>query len=80
MLAMLATDAISSFWIGLWYIALFGIGTVLSMATITLLMGIPFAVAGQFHRINTAIAGVAGTASIALGVFLMYELAVVERL
>jgi high-affinity nickel permease len=80
MLAVLATDAVSSFWIGIWYILLFGFGTILSMGILTLLIGIPFAVSGQFQRVNTAIAGVAATLSIALGVLLMYNLAVVEGL
>ena len=78
MLAVLATDAVSSFLVGLWYIVLFGVGTILSMGLLTLLMGIPFAISGQFQRLNAAIAGVAGIASIAFGAFLMYELAIVE--
>ncbi len=80
MLAVLATDAVSSFWIGVWYILLFGFGTILSMGILTLLIGIPFAFSGQFRRVNATIAGVAATLSIALGGFLMYELAVVEGL
>ena len=80
MLAVLATDAVSSFWVGMWYILLFGVGTVLSMGSLTLLMGIPFAITGQFRRLNTAIAGIAGTASIVFGAFLMYHLAVVGGL
>ncbi|MBI4198353.1 MAG: sulfite exporter TauE/SafE family protein [Chloroflexi bacterium] len=80
MLAVLASDAISNFWIGIWYILIFGLGTVLSMSLITLMLGIPFAVTGQYERINRAVAGVAGTASIAFGVFLMYDLAVLGGL
>ncbi|MBI4201088.1 MAG: sulfite exporter TauE/SafE family protein, partial [Chloroflexi bacterium] len=80
MLVVLASDTVSSFWVGIWYIALFGIGTVLSMGMITLLMGIPFAISGRFQRVNAVIASVAGTASIAFGLFLMYELAIVEGL
>ena len=80
MLVVLATDAVASFWVGVGYIALFGVGTIFSMGLLTLLMGIPFALAGQFQRVNTAIARVAGTGSIAFGVFLMYELAIVEGL
>jgi len=80
MLAVLASDAVSSFWIGVWYILLFGFGTILSMGVLTLLIGIPFAVSGQFQRVNTAIAGVAATLSIALGGLLMYKLAIVEGL
>lgn len=80
MLAVLATDAIQNFWVGIWYILLFGVGTVLSMGLITLVLGIPFALTGQFERINRLVAGTAGTASIAFGAFLMFELAIVEGL
>ena len=80
MLLVLTTDAVSSFVVGLLYILLFGIGTVISMGAITLLMGIPFSMSGRFERVNRAIAGVAGVASISFGLFLMYELAIVEGL
>jgi sulfite exporter TauE/SafE len=78
MLAVLVTDAVTSFWVGLFYIVLFGLGTVMSMGMLTVLMGIPFAISGQFQRVNAAVASIAGTLSIAFGVFLMYELAIVE--
>ena len=78
MLVVLTTDVVSSFIVGLFYILLFGVGTVLSMGAITLLMGIPLSVSGRFERVNRVIAGVAGTSSILFGLFLMYELAVVE--
>ncbi|MBI4339988.1 MAG: urease accessory protein UreH [Chloroflexi bacterium] len=80
MLAVLASDAISNFWLGIWYILLFGMGTVVSMAAITLGLGIPFAITGQYQRISRMVAGVAGTASILFGVFLMFDLALVEGL
>ena len=80
MLVVLTTDKVSSFTVGLLYIVIFGIGTVLSMGVITLFMGIPFAISGRFERVNQAIAGVAGVASVAFGLFLMYELAIVEGL
>ena len=80
MLVVLTTEVVSSFLVGLFYILLFGLGTVLSMAAITLLMGIPFAISGQFERVNRVIAGVAGTTTILFGLFLMYELAIVEGL
>ena len=78
MLVVLTTDAVSSFMVGLLYILIFGVGTILSMGIITLLMGIPFSISGRFERVNRAIAGAAGTASISFGLFLMYELAIVE--
>jgi ABC-type nickel/cobalt efflux system permease component RcnA len=80
MLVVLATDEVTSFGVGISYILLFGVGTIISMGALTLLMGIPFAISGQFQRLNAAIAGAAGTGSIAFGLFLMYRLAVVEGL
>jgi ABC-type nickel/cobalt efflux system permease component RcnA len=80
MLLVLTTDVVSSFLVGLFYILLFGVGTILSMSVITLLMGIPFSMSGRFERVNRAIAGVAGMASISFGLFLMYELAIVQGL
>ena len=71
-------DVVSSFVVGLFYLIMFGVGTVLSMGLLTLLMGIPFAISGQFERVNRVIAGVAGVSSISFGLFLMYELAVVD--
>lgn len=80
MLLVLAGDQIKGIGAGLLYIALFGLGTILSMSAITLVMGIPFAVSGQYRRFNAVVAGVAGVASIAYGVFLMYELTLGEGL
>lgn len=77
MLAVLATDAVSSFWMGISYIGLFGVGTILSMGALTLLMGIPFAISSRFQRVNTTIAGIAGVVSIVFGVLIMYESAMV---
>jgi ABC-type nickel/cobalt efflux system permease component RcnA len=80
MLVVLTSDAVSSFVVGLLYIFLFGFGTVLSMGAITLLMGIPFSISGRFERVNRVIASVAGVASIFFGLFIMYDLAIVEGL
>jgi ABC-type nickel/cobalt efflux system permease component RcnA len=66
---------ISSIWVGLGYLLLFGAGTVLSMAAITLLLGVPFAITGQFERVNRVVAGIAGTSSFVFGFALMGEIA-----
>lgn len=76
MLVVLSTKAVTSLWLGLSYILLFGVGTILAMSFLTLLLGIPFAVTGRFQRLNTTVAGIAGVASILFGAFLMYEVAV----
>ena len=73
MLALLPT--ISSFWIGVSYLILFGVGTVLSMALITLVLGIPFALSGSSTKLYNSVTGVAGALSIIFGVALMSDIA-----
>ena len=72
MLVLLPT--LSSFWTGIGYLVLFGLGTVLSMAIITLALGVPFAISGSFQRLNRAISGVAGMASVLFGIALMSDI------
>ena len=73
MLAFLPT--ISSSLVGVGYIALFGLGTILSMALITVVLGIPFAMTGSYKRINEVVSGVAGALSIVFGAALMSDVA-----
>ena len=64
---------LSSFWVGLGYLLMFGIGTILSMAAVTLLLGVPFAVAKDARRLNHGVSAGAGVLSIVLGVALMTD-------
>ena len=73
MLALL--PALPSFWAGVGYLVLFGVGTVLSMASITLLLGVPFAITGGFDRLNRVVSGAAGAVSVAIGGALMSDIA-----
>ena len=66
---------ISSLWVGVGYLLLFGLGTMLSMAAITLLLGVPFSITRSFNRLNTGVSGAAGLASVAFGIVLMSDLA-----
>ena len=66
---------ISLFWVGVSYLLLFGLGTMLSMAAITLALGVPFSLSNQFERLNRGVARVAGTASLVFGAALMSDLA-----
>ena len=65
---------IELFWVGVGYLLLFGAGTMLSMAAVTLVLGIPFAISGRFERMNRTVAGVAGTASLVFGFALMADI------
>ena len=66
---------IDSVWVGVGYLAPFGIGTMVSMAIITVALGLPFALTGRFRTMDGAVASVAGSASLLLGVALMADLA-----
>jgi len=66
---------IESFWTGVGYLALFGVGTVVSMGVITVGLGIPFALSAQFERLNRAVARVAGASSLVLGAVIMSDIA-----
>lgn len=66
---------IEAFWVGLGYLVVFGVGTVASMAVITIILGVPFAFTSQARQWQRAIAGAAGVASLAVGVALMAEIA-----
>ena len=72
MLILLQT--LPSFWAGVGYLILFGVGTVLSMAAITILLGVPFALVGNRVAANRVISAVAGSASVLFGAALMSDI------
>ena len=72
MLALLPT--IDSFIVGVLYLLLFGFGTVMSMAVITIILSLPFAISGSRKTINNTVSSIAGAASVILGLALMVEI------
>ena len=72
---LLLLPKISSSWVGLGYLLLFGVGTVMSMAAITVILAVPFAFSGGFGRLNLGVSGVAGAMSVVLGAALMSDIA-----
>jgi ABC-type nickel/cobalt efflux system permease component RcnA len=73
MLVLLPT--IESFFVGLIYLLLFGVGTVVSMALITIVLSLPFAISGNHQKLNNVITGIAGTSSVIFGIALMSDIA-----
>jgi ABC-type nickel/cobalt efflux system permease component RcnA len=73
MLVLLPT--IGSFWLGLLYILLFGIGTIISMCAITLILSLPLSLGKGFKNLNVTVSGAAGFFSILLGVLIAYDFA-----
>lgn len=69
-----------SLWIGGIYLILFSIGTMVSMAVVTLVLGIPFAITGRFKKLNEVVTSVAGTASVVLGGAIMSDVMIGTQL
>ena len=75
MLVVLST--INSVPLGLAYIAIFGAGSIASMAAMSTLISLPFA-KSRNHRLSLVLKYVSAVIALAIGVGLMYELGVVE--
>ena len=77
MLAVLSS--IESVPMGLAYIAIFGAGSIASMAAMSALIGLPFSRAGDYRRLNLALRYMAAAITLAIGIGLVYELGIIER-
>ena len=66
--------SIDGFWVGVGYLLLFGVGTIISMGAITILLGVPSALTQGARRLNLGIAGAAGIASLGFGLMLMSDI------
>lgn len=77
MLVVLST--INSIPLGLAYIAIFGAGSIASMAAMSALLGLPFSRAGNYKRTSLLLKYAAAVITLAIGVGLVYELGIVEQ-
>jgi len=78
MLLVLAT--VRSLPLGILYILIFGLGTMLGMAVVTMLISLPFLAASRMQRVHTGLTLAAGLASIAIGCITMIEIGMLQRL
>jgi high-affinity nickel-transport protein len=63
------------------YLLLFGVGTVVGMMLITAVIAVPFAyTAGRFATVNRYLGVASGLLSLAVGLFLVYEIGLVDGL
>ena len=70
-IALLVVAAVPGAWLGLVYLALFGLGTIAGMALITLTIAVPSTLATQrFGVMQGALRLASGVASVAFGLFL----------
>jgi hypothetical protein len=62
------------------YITVFGVGSIMGMTIMSLLVGVPARLTLQFARTYLAVRGLSGLFSVGLGLFIVYENAVLNRL
>jgi high-affinity nickel-transport protein len=80
-LTLLVLAAIPSLFLGLLYIAIFGVGLVGGMMIMSTLLALPAKLtSGRFARANIALRGLAGLFSLCLGIFMVYDIGFVNHL
>jgi len=80
-LMLLVLSTIQSPLEGVVYILIFGIGSILGMMVISTLIGLPFSLSsGRFTSINHSIRFMAGMLSVALGIFVMVDIGLIQGL
>jgi len=73
-LTLLVLTQIQSLWLGLLYLAVFGVGSTLGMLLMSGLIGLPFVLSGRrLTRLNHGLQTAAGGLSIALGLWYAYQ-------
>ena len=62
------------------YIAVFGVGSMMGMTIMSVLVSVPARLTVEFARTNLALRGLSGLFSVGLGLFIVYENGVLNRL
>jgi high-affinity nickel-transport protein len=79
--ALLVMTTIRDPWVSTAYLLLFGLGTIAGMVLITAVISTPFIhTAKRFARLNRAITVAAGVISLAFGLFVAYQIGIVQGL
>lgn len=80
-LMLIVIPTIESKALGLLYIVVFGIGSIGGMMIMSFLVGLPFHLtASRFNLVNRLLQGTAGIVSVALGLAIIYEKGINDRL
>jgi len=79
-LVVLVASSFGSVEMVLSFILIFGIGSMVGMAIISGLIGLPFAFTANITKVNKILRYVAGSASLLIGINIMYQVAIVKNL
>jgi ABC-type nickel/cobalt efflux system permease component RcnA len=74
-LIVLALEVVQSFWQGIFYILIFGMGSIIGMAALTLVIGIPFRYSARgMTWAHNGLQAAVGLATFVLGIWVMFEI------
>ncbi len=79
-LMLLVLVNLNSTMTAVYYILLFGLGSVVSMGVISIFISLPFSLSARLPRLNLLVRVAAGTFSILFGLLLLYEVGIRDRL
>jgi high-affinity nickel permease len=79
-LLLVVLSTINSIPLGLAYIAIFGVGSIVGMAGTSTLMGIPFVKLANFEKVSLLLRYVAAITTLAIGAGLMYDLVWIDQI
>lgn len=80
-LILLSLGAVQSLTMGIIYIALFGVGSIVGMALLSVAIAIPLRLsAGYLGRLHKGVTGLVGGFSCVLGIFMVYRIGFTEAL
>lgn len=77
-LMLLVLASLQSRWLGLWYILIFGLGSVISMGLVTIFLAVPFSISARLPRLNRLVQYAAGVFGILFGFYFMYQAGLVR--
>lgn len=77
-LMLLVLAGLESRWLGIWYILLFGLGSVISMGLVTIFLAFPFSASARWPRLNRLVQYTAGVFGILFGFYFMYQAGLVR--
>jgi ABC-type nickel/cobalt efflux system permease component RcnA len=72
-LLLVTVSTISSFWLGVAYIAVFGIGSIFGMAVLSAIISLPLLGSSRFAGWSKALEAVVGVSTILIGVWVLYK-------
>jgi ABC-type nickel/cobalt efflux system permease component RcnA len=72
-LLLVTVSTISSFWLGVAYIAVFGIGSILGMAALAAIISLPLLGSARFAGWSKALEAVVGVSTILIGAWVLYN-------